>query len=166
MWYPGLCDGESKGYSKVLWAKKNSISWSQERIISCWKMNEQTPLKCACVLCLEVVSCLWVVVLRNWKACPLVTNTVRKRAASLVKEKCETEWTWNFLPCISATDNLVLPLSYLCSFQTRIDECVKQMSDILCQVKGTANSAANARNTVAQDADNVLRPLMDFLDGK
>ncbi|XP_032940965.1 protein unc-13 homolog B isoform X8 [Catharus ustulatus] len=51
------------------------------------------------------------------------------------------------------------------SFQTRIDECVKQMSDILCQVKGTANSAANARNTVAQDADNVLRPLMDFLDG-
>ncbi|XP_056181034.1 protein unc-13 homolog B isoform X6 [Falco biarmicus] len=51
------------------------------------------------------------------------------------------------------------------SFQSRIDECVKQMSDILCQVKGTGNVAANARNTVAQDADNVLRPLMDFLDG-
>ncbi|XP_075596354.1 protein unc-13 homolog B isoform X4 [Balearica regulorum gibbericeps] len=51
------------------------------------------------------------------------------------------------------------------SFQTRIDECIKQMSDILCQVKGTGNVAANARNTVAQDADNVLRPLMDFLDG-
>lgn len=67
-----------------------------------------------------------------------------------------------FLPLIV----LLLPLSYLYSFQTRIDECVKQMSDILCQVKGTANSAANARNTVAQDADNVLRPLMDFLDGK
>ncbi|XP_043402724.1 protein unc-13 homolog B isoform X7 [Chelonia mydas] len=51
------------------------------------------------------------------------------------------------------------------SFQTRIDECVKQMSDILCQVKGTGNIPANARTTVAQDADNVLRPLMDFLDG-
>ncbi|XP_019373833.1 PREDICTED: protein unc-13 homolog B [Gavialis gangeticus] len=51
------------------------------------------------------------------------------------------------------------------SFQTRIDECVKQMSDILCQVKGTGNIPTNARNTVAQDADNVLRPLMDFLDG-
>ncbi|XP_042660472.1 protein unc-13 homolog B isoform X5 [Tyto alba] len=51
------------------------------------------------------------------------------------------------------------------SFQIRIDECVKQMSDILCQVKGTGNVTANARNTVAQDADNVLRPLMDFLDG-
>ncbi|XP_053147897.1 protein unc-13 homolog B isoform X9 [Hemicordylus capensis] len=48
------------------------------------------------------------------------------------------------------------------SFQTRIDECVKQMSDILCQVKGAGNAPPNA---VAQDADNVLRPLMDFLDG-
>ncbi|NWI16229.1 UN13B protein, partial [Crypturellus soui] len=55
---------------------------------------------------------------------------------------------------------------YLSSFQTRIDECVKQMSDILCQVKETGNVPANARNTVVQDADNVLRPLMDFLDGK
>ncbi|XP_061468801.1 protein unc-13 homolog B isoform X2 [Rhineura floridana] len=48
------------------------------------------------------------------------------------------------------------------SFQTQIDECVKQMSDILCQVKGAGNAPPNA---VAQDADNVLRPLMDFLDG-
>ncbi|XP_054842466.1 protein unc-13 homolog B [Eublepharis macularius] len=47
------------------------------------------------------------------------------------------------------------------SFQSRIDECVKQMSDILCQVKGAGNAAPNI---VAQDADNVLRPLMDFLD--
>ncbi|KAM4810343.1 protein unc-13 homolog B isoform 1-T1 [Rhinophrynus dorsalis] len=51
------------------------------------------------------------------------------------------------------------------SFQFRIDECIKQMSEILGHVKGTGNVAANARNTVAQDADNVLRPLMDFLDG-
>lgn len=49
------------------------------------------------------------------------------------------------------------------SFQPRIEECVKQMSEILCQVKGAGNSAPNP---VAQDADNVLRPLMDFLDGK
>ncbi|KAM4051937.1 protein unc-13 homolog B isoform 4-T4 [Anomaloglossus baeobatrachus] len=51
------------------------------------------------------------------------------------------------------------------SFQFRIDECIKQMSEILGHVKGTGNVSANARNTVAQDADNVLRPLMDFLDG-
>nr|XP_028604633.1 protein unc-13 homolog B isoform X10 [Podarcis muralis] len=48
------------------------------------------------------------------------------------------------------------------SFQARIDDCVKQMSDILCQVKGPGNAPPNV---VAQDADNVLRPLMDFLDG-
>ncbi|XP_063151989.1 protein unc-13 homolog B isoform X2 [Candoia aspera] len=48
------------------------------------------------------------------------------------------------------------------SFQARIEECVKQMSEILCQVKGAGNTPTNA---VAQDADNVLRPLMDFLDG-
>ncbi|XP_060540427.1 protein unc-13 homolog B isoform X6 [Pantherophis guttatus] len=48
------------------------------------------------------------------------------------------------------------------SFQPRIEECVKQMSEILCQVKGAGNSGPN---TAAQDADNVLRPLMDFLDG-
>ncbi|XP_078530789.1 protein unc-13 homolog B isoform X3 [Lissotriton helveticus] len=51
------------------------------------------------------------------------------------------------------------------SFQFRIDDCIKQMSEILCHVKGTGNVPASARNTVAQDADNVLRPLMDFLDG-
>ncbi|XP_075042801.1 protein unc-13 homolog B isoform X1 [Mixophyes fleayi] len=51
------------------------------------------------------------------------------------------------------------------SFQFRIDECIKQMSEILGHVKGTGNVPASARNTVAQDADNVLRPLMDFLDG-
>ncbi|XP_042310302.1 protein unc-13 homolog B isoform X2 [Sceloporus undulatus] len=48
------------------------------------------------------------------------------------------------------------------SFQARIDECIKQMSDILYQVKGAGNAPPNV---VAQDADNVLRPLMDFLDG-
>nr|XP_020656365.1 protein unc-13 homolog B isoform X4 [Pogona vitticeps] len=48
------------------------------------------------------------------------------------------------------------------SFQAQIDECVKQMSDILCQVKGAGNAPPNV---IAQEADNALRPLMDFLDG-
>ncbi|XP_029389116.1 protein unc-13 homolog B isoform X1 [Mus pahari] len=51
------------------------------------------------------------------------------------------------------------------SFQVRIDECVRQMADILGQVRGTGNASPNARASVAQDADSVLRPLMDFLDG-
>uniref|UniRef100_A0A452TKH6 Unc-13 homolog B n=1 Tax=Ursus maritimus TaxID=29073 RepID=A0A452TKH6_URSMA len=51
------------------------------------------------------------------------------------------------------------------SFQVRIDECVRQMADILGQVRGPGNASPNARASVAQDADSVLRPLMDFLDG-
>ncbi|XP_057579612.1 protein unc-13 homolog B isoform X2 [Hippopotamus amphibius kiboko] len=51
------------------------------------------------------------------------------------------------------------------SFQVRIDECVRQMADILGQVRGPGNASPNARASVTQDADSVLRPLMDFLDG-
>lgn len=38
------------------------------------------------------------------------------------------------------------------------------MGDILAQVKGTSN-VGNA-SSVAQDADNVLQPIMEFLDSK
>ncbi|XP_062251898.1 protein unc-13 homolog A [Platichthys flesus] len=48
------------------------------------------------------------------------------------------------------------------SFQPHIEENVKQMGDILAQVKGTSN-VGNA-SSVAQDADNVLQPIMEFLD--
>ncbi|KAJ8794447.1 hypothetical protein J1605_018900 [Eschrichtius robustus] len=51
------------------------------------------------------------------------------------------------------------------SFQVRIDECVRQMADILGQVRGPGNASPSARASVTQDADSVLRPLMDFLDG-
>ncbi len=52
------------------------------------------------------------------------------------------------------------------SFQPNIEENVKQMGDILSQVKGTGNVPASACSSVAQDADNVLQPIMDFLDSK
>ncbi|XP_074834523.1 protein unc-13 homolog A-like isoform X5 [Carettochelys insculpta] len=50
------------------------------------------------------------------------------------------------------------------SFQPHIEECVKQMGDILSQVKGTGNVPASACSSVAQDADTVLQPIMDLLD--
>ncbi|XP_060751324.1 protein unc-13 homolog B isoform X1 [Tachysurus vachellii] len=49
------------------------------------------------------------------------------------------------------------------TFQSRIDECTRQMASLLYQIKGPAN--ANSRNQVEADSDNMLRPLMDFLDG-
>ncbi|XP_073076249.1 protein unc-13 homolog A isoform X4 [Manis javanica] len=53
---------------------------------------------------------------------------------------------------------------FAASFQPHIEECVKQMGDILSQVKGTGNVPASACSSVAQDADNVLQPIMDLLD--
>ncbi|XP_053317756.1 protein unc-13 homolog A [Spea bombifrons] len=50
------------------------------------------------------------------------------------------------------------------SFQPHIEECVKQMGEILSQVKGTGNVPASNCSSVAQDADNVLQPILDPLD--
>ncbi|XP_056146674.1 protein unc-13 homolog B-like [Lampris incognitus] len=50
------------------------------------------------------------------------------------------------------------------SFQTRISECMRQMASLLYQIKGPLNT--NNRNQVEADSDNMLRPLMDLLDGK
>ncbi|KAL4623197.1 hypothetical protein GN956_G19089 [Arapaima gigas] len=47
------------------------------------------------------------------------------------------------------------------SFQSRICGCVRQTAELLYQVKGPAS----AHNTVEADSDNILRPLMEFLDG-
>uniref|UniRef100_W5LFB5 Unc-13 homolog A n=1 Tax=Astyanax mexicanus TaxID=7994 RepID=W5LFB5_ASTMX len=49
------------------------------------------------------------------------------------------------------------------SFQPHIEVSIRQMGDILSQVKG-ANVPANGNGSLAQDADNVLQPIMDFLD--
>ncbi|XP_050965936.1 uncharacterized protein LOC127165389 [Labeo rohita] len=48
------------------------------------------------------------------------------------------------------------------SFLARINACVRQMAEILYQIKGPLNQ--NTRNTAEADADNALRPLMEFLD--
>ncbi|XP_037387594.1 protein unc-13 homolog B isoform X3 [Pygocentrus nattereri] len=48
------------------------------------------------------------------------------------------------------------------SFQARISVCMRQVGEILYQIKGPLNQ--NARNTAEADAVNALRPLMEFLD--
>uniref|UniRef100_A0A1A7X0Y6 Unc-13 homolog Ba n=2 Tax=Iconisemion striatum TaxID=60296 RepID=A0A1A7X0Y6_9TELE len=47
------------------------------------------------------------------------------------------------------------------SFQARINGCMRQMAEILYQMKGPPN-----QNTAEADAESMLRPLMEFLDEK
>ncbi|NXC68414.1 UN13C protein, partial [Anhinga anhinga] len=56
-----------------------------------------------------------------------------------------------------------LSATYATSFQFIIEDCVRQMSNELNQMRGNGNAAAN-KNSAAIDAEIVLRPLMDFLD--
>ncbi|NXL84434.1 UN13C protein, partial [Alectura lathami] len=56
-----------------------------------------------------------------------------------------------------------LSVTYATSFQFIIEDCVRQMSSELNQMRGNGNAAAN-KNSAAIDAEIVLRPLMDFLD--
>ncbi|NXD81714.1 UN13C protein, partial [Halcyon senegalensis] len=56
-----------------------------------------------------------------------------------------------------------LSVTYATSFQFIIEDCVRQMSNELNQMRGNGNAAAN-KNSAAIDAEIVLRPLMDFLD--
>ncbi|KFP88555.1 Protein unc-13 C [Apaloderma vittatum] len=56
-----------------------------------------------------------------------------------------------------------LSVTYGTSFQFIIEDCVRQMSNELNQMRGNGNAAAN-KNSAAIDAEIVLRPLMDFLD--
>ncbi|NXO61114.1 UN13C protein, partial [Aramus guarauna] len=56
-----------------------------------------------------------------------------------------------------------LSIMYVTSFQFIVEDCVRQMSNELNQMRGNGNAAAN-KNSAAIDAEIVLRPLMDFLD--
>lgn len=55
------------------------------------------------------------------------------------------------------------------SLEPRITQSVRELGDLLLAIKGGGQvtlSQPTQRNAVAQDADEVLRPLMDLLDGK
>lgn len=71
----------------------------------------------------------------------------------------------HFSPAVVFSPSFFFMCSCLvqCSFQPQIEDNVRQMGDILAQVKG---QTVPANGSVVQEADNVLQPIMDFLDSK
>lgn len=62
-----------------------------------------------------------------------------------------------------------LATQFAISLECRITQSVRELGDLLLSIKGGANigqaQQPPQRNTVAVEADEVLRPLMDLLDG-
>ncbi|KDR23955.1 Unc-13-like protein B, partial [Zootermopsis nevadensis] len=61
-----------------------------------------------------------------------------------------------------------LAMQFATSLEPRITESVRQLADLLLSIKGGGQVTLNQpsqRNAVAAEADEVLRPLMDLLDG-
>ena len=53
----------------------------------------------------------------------------------------------------------------LLSISPKVDNSVKKMGKLLCEVKGGGQGQAISKSEVAAAADGILGPLMDLLDG-
>ncbi|TRY55637.1 hypothetical protein DNTS_008836 [Danionella cerebrum] len=87
-----------------------------------------------------------------------------KKEATVDAKKLDTEAA-NILNDLQGKLNSVLDdlsAMFVKSFLPRINMCMRQMAEILYQIKGPLNQ--NTRNTAEADADSALRPLMEFLD--
>lgn len=58
-----------------------------------------------------------------------------------------------------------LAMLFAKSLEPRITASVKELGDLLLAIKGSGQVQPAQRNNVAVEADEVLRPLMDLLDG-
>ncbi|PWA17038.1 hypothetical protein CCH79_00013226 [Gambusia affinis] len=86
----------------------------------------------------------------------------KTEATAVVTKKLDTEAA-NILNELQVKLNTVLDnfsAVFAKSFQNRINGCMRQMAEILYQMKGPPN-----HNTAEADAETTLRPLMEFLDG-
>ncbi|XP_047237282.1 protein unc-13 homolog B-like isoform X4 [Girardinichthys multiradiatus] len=86
----------------------------------------------------------------------------KTEATAVVTQKLDTEAA-NILNDLQVKLSTVLDnfsAVFAKSFQNRINSCMRQMAEILYQMKGPPN-----HNTAEAEADTTLRPLMEFLDG-
>lgn len=73
-------------------------------------------------------------------------------------------------PCNLTLNINYIYYTYFFSLEPRITQSVRELGDMLLSIKGGSGNIAAAnqaiqRNAVAVEADEVLRPLMDLLDG-
>lgn len=109
-------------------------------------------------------------------ACILMNNIQQLRVQleklfeSMGGEKLEADAS-NILKELQQSLNGVLD-DLSCVFATSLEGTIKasmaELNQLLCAIKGGGSMAqtAQARNEVAAEADHVLHPLMDILDGK
>ncbi|XP_021922886.1 uncharacterized protein LOC110831305 isoform X4 [Zootermopsis nevadensis] len=109
-------------------------------------------------------------------ACILMNNVqqlrvqLEKMFESMGGEKLEEDAA-NILKELQQNLNTALDdlaMQFATSLEPRITESVRQLADLLLSIKGGGQVTLNQpsqRNAVAAEADEVLRPLMDLLDG-
>ncbi len=64
---------------------------------------------------------------------------------------------------------MVIVAPYFFSLEPQIKQSVQELSSLLAKIKGTgqvSKSQPSQRNSIQQESDMILRPLMDLLDGR
>lgn len=106
-------------------------------------------------------------------ACILMNNIqqlrvqLEKMFESMGGDKLEQDAA-NILNDLQNTLNTALDdlaMLFAVSLEYRITSSVRELGDLLLSVKGGGQVQPSQRNAVAAEADEVLRPLMDLLDG-
>jgi protein unc-13 A/B/C len=107
-------------------------------------------------------------------ACILMNNIqqlrvqLEKMFESMGGDKLEQDAA-NILNDLQNTLNTALDdlaMLFAVSLEFRITSSVRELGDLLLAVKGGGQVQPSQRNAVAAEADEVLRPLMDLLDGQ
>jgi protein unc-13 A/B/C len=122
----------------------------------------------------DIVKKEYMQFLNNDKKACIVMNNIQQLRVQLEKmyesmggEKLDPEAN-DTLKELQNKLNVVLDelsLMFAASLEPRVAKSVQELSKCLAHVKADKQAAGNPRNTVANEADLILAPLMDLLDG-
>ncbi|XP_061148506.1 protein unc-13 homolog B-like isoform X1 [Syngnathus typhle] len=149
-------------YSAIL--NKSFPSYIDKEKIPCVLMNNVQQLR---ILLEKMFECMGATQFNNRiPACQFEESEEEEEEGDKIQVEMDTEAS-DLLNNLQVKLNSVLDelsSTFGNSFQSRINDCMRQMASLLYQIKGPLN--ANTKSQVEADSDNMLRPLMDFLDGR